>query len=214
MQVARGRVIVIEGIDQSGKRTQARLLAKELARRGCRASVWNFPDYATPVGRQLRAYLAGRIRLDYHAVHLLYAANKWERARELAGEISRGRNIIVNRYSPSNLAYGVAHGLPLDWLESLENGLPKPDIVFVLDITPRTSFRRKKRKRDVHEGDLKYLRKVRNAYIRLAGNYGWKVIDAERDPGIVRWELWKGVSRVMRIKLAPQSNNGSLRQRM
>lgn len=176
------------------------LLARELRRMGYQASVWNFPDYATPLGRQLRAYLAGRSRLNYRAVHLLYAANKWERVKELNHELRRGRNIIVNRYSPSNLAYGVAHGLPLEWLETLENGLPKPSAVFVLDITPGTSFGRKRKPRDVHEADRKYLSKVRSAYLRLAGRHGWKVIDGERDPRIVQSELWASVSRFMRIK--------------
>jgi len=199
MRVNRGRLIAIEGIDQSGKRTQATLLARRLIQKGYRTSVFDFPDYRTPLGRELRAYLAGRNRLDFHAVHLLYAANKWERAREIDYEIDRGRNIIVNRYSPSNLAYGVAHGLPLDWLRSLEDGLPKPDVVFVLDITPRTSFRRKTKKRDVHEGDREYLRKVRNTYVRLARKYRWKVIDGENDLRSVHLEVWTLVARLMKI---------------
>ena len=153
LKVTRGLLIAIEGIDQSGKRTQATFLARRLVAKRYRASVWAFPDYGTPIGRQLRAYLAGKNQFDYHAVHLLYAANRWEKAEELNRVIGRGRNIIVNRYSPSNLAYGLAHGLPLDWLKSLENGLPKADMVFVLDVAPQTSFRRKTEKRDVHEDD-------------------------------------------------------------
>jgi dTMP kinase len=187
-------------MDQSGKRTQAALLARELRRWGYQTSVWNFPDYATALGSQLRAYLAGRTRFNYRAVHLLYAANKWERVEELNNELRRGRNIIVNRYSPSNLAYGVAHDLPLEWLNTVENGLPKPDVVFVLDITPGTSFGRKRKSRDVHEGDRQYLSKVRRAYLRLAKKYGWKVIHGERDQRIVHSELWTFVSRSMRIK--------------
>ncbi len=197
--MTRGRLIAIEGIDQSGKRTQAILLARELRRRGYHTSVWNFPDYATPLGRQLKAYLAGRSRLNYRAVHLLYAANRWARVEELNNELRRGRNIIVNRYSPSNLAYGIAHGLPLEWLITLENGLPKPDAVFVLKITPHTSFGRKKKRRDVHEGDRKYLSKVRAAYLHLARKYGWKVIDGDQDPSIVHSELWALFSRIVRI---------------
>ena len=185
-------------MDQSGKRTQTGLLARELRRRGYQTSIWNFPDYATPLGGQLRAYLAGKSRLNYHAVHLLYAANKWERVEEINRELRRGRNIIVNRYSPSNLAYGVAHGLPLEWLKTLENGLPRPDAVFVLDITAGTSFGRKRKRRDVHEGDRQYLSKVRRAYLRLAEKYGWKVIDGERDQRIVHSELWTFVSRLIR----------------
>jgi dTMP kinase len=196
----RGLLIAIEGIDQSGKRTQSNLLAREFSTRGYRTSVWDFPDYTTPIGRQLRAYLAGKNQLDYHAVHLLYAANKWERSLELNHEIANGRYLIVNRYSPSNLAYGLAHSLPLDWLRSLENGLPKADMVFVLDVTPQTSFKRKTEKRDVHEDDHEYLKKVRNAYLWLAKKYGWKVIDGENYPEIVHSEMCTLVTRSIRLK--------------
>lgn len=196
MQRTRGRLIALEGIDQSGKRTQSNLLAKELARRGFQATVWDFPDYTTPIGKQLRAYLAGGSELDYHAVHLLYAANKWERVQELNRAIASGHNVIVNRYSPSNLAYGVARGLELDWLRALEDGLPRPDVVFVLDVTPGVSFKRKRSRRDVHEADRQYLKKVRGTYLRFARKYGWKVINAKQDPKAVHAELWIGVSRL------------------
>ena len=198
MPANRGRLFAIEGIDQSGKRVQSGLLAKELTRNGHNTSLWSFPDYSTPLGKQLRAYLAGRSHFDYHAAHLLYAANKWERVQELEREIRSSHNIIVNRYTPSNLAYGVAHGLPLHWLESLEKGLPKPDIVFVLDITTQTSFERKKRRRDFHESDRDYLNNVRRAYIRLAPRFRWKLIDGNREPASVHSDLWSQVSRLLR----------------
>ena len=198
MPKKRGRLIAVEGIDQAGKRTQAHLLAGEIRNMGLPVSVWNFPDYTTPLGRELKAYLAGKIRIDLHSVHLLYAANRWEVARELVNRVGRGRVVIVNRYSPSNLAYGVAHGLPSAWLNSLEEGLPKPDVVVVLDVTPRTSFIRKIRERDLHEGDLTYLRMVRRAYLRLARKYGWKVVDGQRDSATVRRLIWSQVYRFLR----------------
>jgi dTMP kinase len=191
---SRGRLVAIEGIDQAGKKTQTQLLAKDLRRRGYPVSVWEFPDYSTRLGRQLKSYLAGEGRLDLHAVHLLYSANRWEVAEKLEREIRGGANVVVNRYWPSNLAYGIAHGLPADWLVCLDRGLPKPDLVIVLDISPRTSLKRKRKGRDVHEGDLVYLRKVRNAYLRLARKYGWKVVDGARDSETIQSELRKIVS--------------------
>jgi dTMP kinase len=195
LPVNRGRLIAIEGIDQSGKRTQSALLARKLSGIGRKASILSFPDYSTPIGRQIRAYLTGKNLFDYHAIHLLYAANKWERVPEISRRISLGHNIIINRYSPSNLAYGVAHGLPLGWLESLEKGLPKPGIVLILDIDPKASLARKRRRRDVHENDLGYLRRVRRAYIRLAPRFGWKIIDGTRQPSHVQHDLWAHVAR-------------------
>jgi dTMP kinase len=193
-----GKLIVIDGIDQSGKRTQTQLLASKIEAFGYPVSIWNFPDYSTPLGRQLKNYLTGKRRFDFHAVHLLYAANKWERAAAIAHQINLRRVVIINRYTPSNVAYGVAHGLSVNWLQPLEEGLPKPDLVLILDISPRASFMRKRRLRDVHEEDRSYLRKVRGIYLRLAKRYRWKVIGAERDPRAVNLELWRNVLPILR----------------
>jgi dTMP kinase len=187
-------LIAIEGIDQAGKRTQANLLAARLRRMGKRVSIWNFPDYTTPVGKQLRAYLRGSVRLDLRAVHLLYAANKWEVAKMLTSRIERGQVVIVNRYTPSNLAYGMAHRLPRPWLEALEDGLPKPDVIVVIDVSPRTSLLRKQWGRDVHESDLAYLTRVRRAYLSLARRYRWSVVDGHGDTENVRQLVWARVT--------------------
>lgn len=197
MRADHGKLIAIEGIDQSGKRTQTQLLARRLRTEGFSCSVLNFPDYGTPIGRQLKAYLRGKNRLDMRAVHLLYAANKWEKEAEIRREIKRGRILIVNRYTPSNLAYGVAHGLAVGWLWALEKDLPDANAVMILDVAPRTSFRRKSRLRDVHEGDLAYLKKVRNAYKSLARKYGWSIVDGQRAPADVHSEMWREVSTVL-----------------
>lgn len=197
MRSNRGRLIAIEGIDQSGKRTQTRLLANKLRARGISCSILNFPDYTTPIGRQIRRYLAGGNNLDLHAAHLLYAANKWERAAEIERDINLGRILIVNRYTPSNIAYGVAHGLPLKWLISLENGLPRADAVIILDVSPKTSFSRKEQRRDVHEGNRTYLNKVRSVYRSLARQHHWKVLDGQRDPHIVQSEVWKLIAPLL-----------------
>lgn len=197
MSKLRGHIITLEGIDQSGKRTQSEMLARRLNKAGWAVGVMNFPDYSTPLGSRLKAYLAGRTKLDHHVVHTLYAANRWERKLDIENQILAGRILILNRYSPSNLAYGVAHGLPLRWLELLEQGLPTPDIVIVLDVPPKTSFGRKKSKRDIHEGDQTYLRKVRRAYLKLAAKRSWIVVRGDRDPRRVNSEIWQHVSKAL-----------------
>lgn len=186
-----GKLVVIDGIDQSGKKTQTKLLARKVRTLGYKCSVWSFPDYTTPLGHQLRSYLTGQNDLDFHAVHLLYAANKWERASQIQDQVNSGRIVIINRYTPSNLAYGIAHGLHLDWLLRLEDELPKPDTVLVLDVPPKVSFGRKKQHRDLHEESPSYLAKVRIAYLRLARKFHWKLIDGRENPREVRTEIWK-----------------------
>ena len=197
MRQESGKLVVIDGIDQSGKRTQTQMLARKIQKFGYPTSIWSFPDYATPLGRQLKFYLAGRTRFDFHAVHLLYAANKWEHVVSIARDVKAGRVVVINRYTPSNLAYGIAHGLSPNWLEPLERDLPKPDLVLILNVSPRVSFKRKRQFRDVHEENLSYLCKVRDAYLRLARKHRWKIIDGEREAGIVGLELWKYVQPIL-----------------
>lgn len=194
----RGRLIVIDGIDQSGKKTQTQLLARKIRTLGYACSIWSFPDYTTALGRQLKKYLDGSNQFDFRTVHLLYAANKWERASAIQDQIDHGRIVIVNRYTPSNLAYGIAHGLSLDWLKKLEGELPKPDIVLILDVPPKVSFRRKERDRDLHEENLTYLTKVRTAYLRLAEKFHWRIVAGVKDQREVQTELWKRVSPLLR----------------
>lgn len=198
MQEKPGKLIAIEGIDQSGKKTQTQMLAKKIRALGYRVSIWNFPSYGTALGRQLKTYLTGRNQFDLRTIHLLYAANKWEMASSIAREINLGRVVIVNRYTPSNLAYGIAHGLPLSWLGPLEKELPEADLVLILDVSPKASFERKEQLRDVHEENLFYLGRVRRVYLRLAKKYGWKVVDGKRDPRAVNLELWRYVLPILR----------------
>jgi dTMP kinase len=191
-------LIAVEGIDQAGKRTQAQLLARMIRKVGNSVSVWSFPVYTTPLGRQLRSYLQGRFPLEARAVHLLYAANKWEVAEKMTHRLRRGEVIVVNRYTPSNLAYGLAHGLPQEWLASLEKGLPEPDMVILLDIPPRASNRRKRKDRDIHEANLHYLAKVRREYLHLAEKFGWTIVNGQMDVESVRAAVWGNVAPIFR----------------
>ena len=198
MRSKSGKLIAIEGIDQSGKKTQTQMLAKKIRALGYRVSIWNFPNYGTGLGRQLKTYLTGRKEFNLRAIHLLYAANKWEMASSIAREIDLGRMVIVNRYTPSNLAYGIAHGLSLNWLEPLEKELPEADLVLILDVSPKASFERKERLRDVHEENLVYLGRVRRVYLQLAKKYRWKVVDGDRDPRAVNLVIWSNVLPILR----------------
>jgi len=198
-----GRLIVIDGVDQSGKKTQTGLLVKRIRQQGFHCVRWDFPVYQTTIGKRLKAYLNGMERQDLHVVHLLYAANKWEVARKIEGQLRRGCIVVANRYTPSNLVYGSAHGLPLDWLYMLETGLPKPSCVIILDISIDTSLDRKNRGRDVHEKDLPYLERVRRMYIQIGKKYRWKIIDGAAAPEEVNSKIWKAVAPILKSVRAP-----------
>ena len=192
-----GKLIAIDGIDQSGKETQTRLLVRRVRKEGFQCTRWNFPVYQTTLGGHLRAYLTRREHPNTHVIHLLYAANKWEVARRIEKQLNEGQIVVANRYTPSNLAYGIAHGLSLEWLNTLETGLPKPSKVIILNIPVATSFSRKRLRRDIHEENSTYLERVRRTYIQLSRRYHWEVINGETSPQRVHSEIWKSVSTLL-----------------
>jgi len=194
--MGRGHLIALEGIDQAGKLTQSRMLASRLRREGYSVSVLSFPDYSSPIGRKIRSYLAGDVSCP-EAIHMLYSANRWERAEAIFSLVRQGRVVIVDRYIPSNLAYGHARGLALDWLLNLDRGLPKPSAVVVIDVRPRTSLMRKRTRRDIHERDLTFLEKVRRNYLRLSRRFGWRVVRGERPTEDVLEEIHRYVRSVL-----------------
>ena len=109
---------------------------------------------------------------------MLYAVNRWENKDKLESFLARSEVTVVNRYTESNLAYGVANGLPLDWLAGLEDGLPKTDLVLVLDAPPSVLYGRRTTGKDSYERSFAIQTKAREAYKGLATKFGWKVIDA------------------------------------
>ncbi len=186
--------IDLEGIDQSGKKTQTQMLVARLRRSGFRVTTLSFPVYTTPSGRQIRAFLNGERAYPPKAVHMLYSLNRWENKDAITRRLEESDFLVVDRYFPSNLAYGLARGLDLSWLTTLDRGLPESDTVIVLDVPVRASFSRKARGRDLHESDRALLLRVRRAYLRLAQKYHWQVVDGARPAEEVAEAVWKAVS--------------------
>ncbi len=191
------RFITLEGIDQSGKETQARLLVARLRREGFGVSTLNFPIYASRSGREIRAFLDGNRKYSSEAVHMLYSLNRWENRDAIVQRLRDSDFLVTDRYSPSNLAYGLARGLDLGWLAALDRGLPRPDVVVVLDVPVGASFSRKTDRRDLHESDRAFLVRVRRAYLRLARKYDWRVVDGAGPASKVHKEVWKSISSVV-----------------
>lgn len=179
MDVAnRGVFIGIEGIDAVGKKTQSSVLSAWLSSKGLSTRTVSFPDYGTAIGREIKRFLIGEKSYPPEVRAMLYAANRWEKKRDLESILSSVEATIVNRYTGSNLAYGISNGLRLDWLVGLEEGLPKPDLVLVLDAPPAALVPRRRFNKDTYERNLGLQHKARQAYFELAPKFGWKVIDA------------------------------------
>lgn len=193
----RGLFVCFEGIDQSGKKSQVQALVTSLKDRGITIEQLSFPDYSTPVGKEIRLALAGERRNQPRVRHMLFAANRWERAAEIEDAINAGKLLIVNRYSASNYAFGGARNLPSFWLRNLERDLPQPDFTILLDIPPETSLARKSVRRDLHEKDLKFLSDVRSIYLRLARSESWMIIDGDRDIDEVHKDVREAVEKLL-----------------
>ena len=194
-------VIAFEGLDQSGKETQARQLRARLEQRGRRVRSASFPDYETSIGREIRAALNGEREHNAAVMQLLYVANRFEYKPRLELWLASGETIICDRYRASSVAYGEAQGLDPAWLEEIQRGLPTPDITVLLDISPETAVRRKQSGRDRYERDLALLARVRQSYRRQATARDWLLIDAER----ARDEVADAVAEGVVLRLAPQS---------
>lgn len=152
----------------------------------------SFPDYNTPTGKEITSFLSRGKRYPPELQHLLFAANRWEKYNEIRARLRAGDVIIIDRYTESNLAYGAANGLDPDWLAGLENGLPKSDIVIVLDAPVRSlGSRRSPRKKDTYEKSSSLQDRAKNAYIQLARQHGWAVVDAGTSVSIVQDRVLK-----------------------
>lgn len=186
MKQLAGKLIAVEGIDQAGKQTVCEWLVGKLRAEGITAEQTGFPDYATPLGHEITAFLRGERDYPAEARQLLYTANRWERAAELRAWLAEGRAIVVDRYIASGVAYGAAQGLAMDWMLAVERGLPPADLTILLDITPEVSLARKTTARDAYEARTDLLARARDAYLTLAREPGWLVVDAAADRDTVR----------------------------
>jgi dTMP kinase len=173
-------LIAFEGVDQSGKETQSRLLRGQLERGGRRVASLTFPDDGTPIGREIRVALSGERQYPPDVMQLLYIANRHERRAEIRDALDEGTVVICDRYLASSIAYGEASGLDPAWLSDIQRFLPVPSLTIFLDIAPETAVARKQSHRDQYERDTALLARVRESYRRQAGASGWARVDGER----------------------------------
>ena len=220
----KGKLIVLEGTDGSGKATQARLLAEHLKREGVSFREIDFPRYGNPFAEPAKRYLEGALGrrpgdVNAYAASVLYAVDRFASYKEDWGEAyENGALILANRYTTSNAVHQ-ASKLPegereeyLQWLFDLEYGrmgLPEPDLVFYLDLPTELSeamLRQRERKTgthaDIHEQDEAYLRACRENARSIARELGWTVVRCDRSgavrpPQDIHEELWTLARRLL-----------------
>jgi dTMP kinase len=198
----RGAVIAFEGIDQAGKLTQARTLAQRLMDAGTACRLLHYPDYATPIGRIIEQALTQGLALDARARTMLFAANRWEKDSLVRDHVGQGGVALIDRYSASNLVYGLSQGYDRAWLESLEQGLLPADVTVFVDISPDESTRRKQAGRDDFERNVRLLEEARRNYTLLAQEQGWLVVDGTLAPAEVAARILAGLRQRLGRQIA------------
>ena len=189
-----GHLIAFEGLDQSGKQTQAELLRDRLKQEGHKARLVSFPDYGTSIGEEIARALQGEREYGPDVMQLLYVANRYERKPDLQRWLDGGLILVCDRYLASSIAYGEAQGLEPRWLADMQKFLPPPSLTILLDIAPETAVQRKAVDRDRYERDLALQARVRESYHRQAAAADWVVLDGERAKDAIAADVFSAVT--------------------
>jgi dTMP kinase len=193
LKADRGLLVAFEGLDQSGKQTQAELLRDRLTSNGRLVRLLSFPDYQTVIGAEIGRALRGERDYSADVMQLLYVANRYEFKSEILRAKESGTIVVCDRYLASSIAYGEAQALEAVWLTDIQKYLPQPDITFLLDIAPEVSARRKTADRDKYERDLSMLGRVRDSYLRQSAQSGWVRLDASREKTEIASDVFAAV---------------------
>jgi dTMP kinase len=193
----KGVFIVIEGLDGSGKTTQANLLAAELAKT---RKVWLTAEPSQgKIGSFIRnCCLYEDTRLPTEAEALLFAADRIEHLQsEIKPALGEGKVVICDRYTYSSLAYQGSAGLSVDWIKTINARALQPDFAILIDVPPEKVVARLKRKKSVME-TLETQQKVREVYLRYVEKGELIPIDGDRPKEVVAQVLWAKVAALLK----------------
>lgn len=221
------KLIVIEGVDSSGKATQSEILYKKLLDMGADVKKVSFPNYESPSSSIVKMYLNGDFGTDANSVNAYTASTFFalDRYASVNGEwkdIFSGDGIVVaDRYTTSNMVHQASKihnpaekDVFVDWLYDFEYNklsLPQPDAVIFLDMPVRYAkelMRNRKNKidgseiKDIHESDQEYLNKSYNNAVYIAEKYGWNRISCVRDDAVrtiedISQEIFETINKIL-----------------
>lgn len=137
----RGTLILIEGLDRSGKSTQAQILHERISG----SLLVKFPERSTNIGKLINEYLVNpQFELSDQAAHLLFSSNRWELAKTITDHLNAGNSVVLDRYIYSGMAYSLAKSrtgtvsspemADVSWLYGPDRGLPRPDLTLFLTL--------------------------------------------------------------------------------
>lgn len=201
VQGMKGKLIIIEGTDGSGKATQSQLLVKHLQEEGYKVEYVEFPQYGKPSAAMVEEYLNGKLGsaddVGPYRASILYAVDRYAKSKEMRKWLEEGKIIICNRYVSANKGHQAGKlksqteiDLYLKWVDDLEFNvfqIPKPDHIFLLympcEIGQKLVDKKGHRdyvggsKKDIHEADINHLKNAEKAYLYVAKKEHWQIIE-------------------------------------
>jgi dTMP kinase len=233
-----GRLIAIEGIDGSGKRTQLDLLTRALSAAGASIYSTAFPQYDSWFGKMVGQFLNGELgslnSVDPHFSALLYAGDRFEAKSTIEAALAQGKIVLIDRYISSNLAHQTARVSPdkrdafRQWIRHLEYeiyGLPREDAIIYLRVPPdeaqklinqKTQRTYTTAKQDLQEASLHHLQNAAEMYDLLSREAPWVTVEcfdtrsaAMRSPSEIAREVWTAIHPVIATQPASQFNSGA-----
>lgn len=218
----KGKFIVIDGTDGSGKGTQTELLVESLKFKGLDVITMDFPQYGKPSCYFVEKYLRGEYgvadEVGAKRASLFYALDRLDVSKQMRDWLDEGKIIISNRYVSANMGHQTGkikdaeeRDKFLDWLNELEFeicGVPRPDEVIFLYMPPEMGQKlvdqksereyTQGKKRDIHEADLDHLKNASEAYKYVAEKFDWKTVECvENDEILSREQIHQEILKVL-----------------
>jgi deoxyuridine 5'-triphosphate nucleotidohydrolase len=197
MENQRGKFIVLYGINNLGKTTQAKMLVHKLITRGIRAEYLKYPIYdLVPSGVVLNNYLRGGnyFNLSPREAQIFYAKNRTQYEKKLIKKLEEGINIIAEDYTGTGLAWGIGAGTDELFLKYINSHLLKEDLAFLFD---GRRFKEATEHGHKHENDEELINKVRQTHLKLGGELGWIKINANLTVEEIHKQLWQEIKKII-----------------
>lgn len=164
------KIIGIEGLDKSGKHTVSKAITQYLKNKGFKVQHSEFHRYDTPTGKLIMDWLTNEWDVSQHTIELIMAADKQAQQEWIQSLENEGYDyLILDRYTRSQIVYGIVNGMDKMWLSEIQNYLRKPDMELYIDIPADVSMQRKGKhnngENDRYESDKEMLERVRSLYL-------------------------------------------------
>lgn len=194
----KGKFITIYGINNIGKSTHAQILTERLIKEGFDAEFLKYPNYSVePSGKFLDHVLRGSDAqsITEDELQLWFVLNRYQYQPEIERKLAEGKTLIVEDYIGTGVAWGVAKGLPLDWMESINKHLLRED--FAIYMSGHRNLQAKEAKH-IHEQDDELAERCRQIHEELAEKYGWIRVELQEEITDTAKLMWETAEKFLR----------------